>query len=210
MTMRITGALFVLLVAAPAVAAELPEEVQRAVVGAVTVAGARVVPLSYRPSLPRGCAVTKASVARPLETSGRVAVKLTGQGCTGWAWVRVELWAPVPVTTRAVREGERLAGAFATVEKEIGRGRSPVEVPEGAIAARGLNAGQIIEASHLRAAQAPAAGETVKVVVHTGTLMVETTGRSVACGRGRACAVLPSGRHVEGRMVDGQLLVEVP
>jgi len=52
--------------------------------------------------------------------------------------------------------------------------------------------------------------EAVKVLVRNGALAIETVGRLVACGAGRACAVLASGKHVEGQLADGRLIVEVP
>ena len=55
------------------------------------------------------------------------------------------------------------------------------------------------------------AGDILKIRVRTGSLIVETQGRRIACGGGRICAVLPSGRHVEGRLEDGhRLVVELP
>jgi hypothetical protein len=35
-------------------------------------------------------------------------------------------------------------------------------------------------------------------------------GRSVACGAGRSCAVLPSGKHVEGTIENDTLMVQIP
>jgi hypothetical protein len=35
-------------------------------------------------------------------------------------------------------------------------------------------------------------------------------GRLVPCSRGVACAVVPTGKHVEGRLEDGTLIVETP
>jgi hypothetical protein len=46
--------------------------------------------------------------------------------------------------------------------------------------------------------------------MRAGALSVEQSGRAVPCPRGRACAVLPSGRRVEGRLEDGRILVELP
>jgi len=55
-----------------------------------------------------------------------------------------------------------------------------------------------------------ASGETVKVIVMSGPLAIELQGRAISCGSGRICAVLPSGRHVEGHLDEGRLLVDVP
>ena len=53
-------------------------------------------------------------------------------------------------------------------------------------------------------------GEVVKVVVVSGALMIEQTGRGAPCARGRSCAVLASGKQVEGELVDGRLVVQSP
>jgi hypothetical protein len=56
----------------------------------------------------------------------------------------------------------------------------------------------------------PRAGTSVRIVVRTGALTVEQLGRIVPCSRDAVCAVLPSGRHVEGRLEDGRLIVDLP
>jgi hypothetical protein len=56
----------------------------------------------------------------------------------------------------------------------------------------------------------PAVGTRVRILVRVGSLVVEEAGRLVPCSRGLACAVVPSGKHVEGRLEDGTLLVETP
>ena len=48
------------------------------------------------------------------------------------------------------------------------------------------------------------------VIVMSGPLAIEVQGRAISCGAGRTCAVLPSGRHVEGHLEEGRLLVDVP
>jgi flagella basal body P-ring formation protein FlgA len=197
--------------ASVAAAAEtaLPAPVENAITGALAVAGARVVATSYSASLPRGCQATSATVARPIEGSGRYAVKLQGSGCTGWAWVRLELWAPVPVTTRQVRQGEALAGAVTLVERQITSGRAPPVLAANAVAARSLARGQAVTGEQLRQGGS-GAGEAVKVVVRSGGVEVATAGRMVGCGRGHTCAVLASGKHVEGQLAEGVLLVQAP
>jgi hypothetical protein len=67
----------------------------------------------------------------------------------------------------------------------------------------------VIESVHVAGANLPP-GEPLKVIVMTGALAVEMQGRAVPCGAGRTCVVLPSGRHMEGRLENGHLLVEVP
>jgi hypothetical protein len=56
----------------------------------------------------------------------------------------------------------------------------------------------------------PRAGTSIKIVVRAGALSVEQVGRIVPCTRDAVCAVLPSGKHVEGRVEDGRLIVELP
>jgi hypothetical protein len=196
-----------LLASSARAATELPPEVQAAVDGSLAVAGARVVPISYSATLPRNCRPTSAALPRPIDGSGRFAVQLDGGGCRAWAWLRVEVWAPVMVTTRAVREGEPLAEAVTAVERPVSAGNPPVALPPGAVAARSLPRGKAVAAGDVRGA---ASTGNIKVVVLSGPLAIETAGRLVACGRGRTCAVLPSGKHVEGQLDGGRLIVELP
>jgi hypothetical protein len=209
MTMK--TALLCLLLAAPAArAAEtLPAPVQAALDGAVAIAGARVVPTSYAASGTRACAASSAVIGRPVDGSGRYAVKLMGNGCTGWAWLKVDVWAQVPVTTRLVREGERLDDAVTFVERQITAGRAPAALAAESVAAHPMARGQAVMPADVKRTGGNA-GDSVKVLVQAGALVVETSGRLVACGRDRTCAVLASGKHVEGRLTDGRLLVEMP
>lgn len=188
-------------------AGSLTPPVQQAVTDALAVPGGRAIVRGYQASTP--CPASEARLERPIDGSGRYAVRLSGPSCRGWAWVTVEVRAPVSVTTRAVGKGEPLEGALAVQEREVRRSRAPAPVPAGARAARALQAGQTIEASHLVAAGATVGG-TVKVIVRMGTLSVTQSGRVVSCPGGRPCAVLPSGRHVSGDLVDGQLVVAAP
>jgi len=50
----------------------------------------------------------------------------------------------------------------------------------------------------------------VKVVLVSGGLAVEQVGRAVPCARNHNCAVLPSGKHVDGALVEGRLMVQLP
>jgi hypothetical protein len=94
-------------------------------------------------------------------------------------------------------------------EAEVRAGHAPLATaPEGAVAARAIPAGAPIEEAMLR--RGPAPGAPVAVVLRSGLIAVETTGRAVPCPRGRACALLPSGRRVEGRLDAGRILVEPP
>jgi flagella basal body P-ring formation protein FlgA len=137
-----------------------------------------------------------------------VAVKFAGKNCSGWGWVRLEVWSETAVTTRTVRAGE--AVAFAMVEQEIRAGRMPFVPSTGAVAVRSLSAGTTLSPADV-SLSAVVAGDPVKIIVAAGAVAIETQGRRVACARSRACAVLSSGKHLEGRMDDdGRLIVEVP
>ena len=186
----------------------VPSEVGASLTRRLAIPGARIVPLSW--STPRHCRIRGASVPQPIEGSGRVAVKLVGEGCSGWGWVRLEVRSDTAVTIRAVRAGELLAPALAVVEKEIKPGRVPFVPQRGAVAVHAMPAGTMVEPSDVSGSTV-VAGDLIKIVVVTGTLAVETQGRRTTCGRGRACAVLSSGKHVEGEIDEsGHLIVEVP
>jgi hypothetical protein len=193
---------------APAGRDILPSAVSESLTRALAVPGARIVPLSW--SAPSGCPIRSASVSRAIDGSGRVAVKFSGRNCSGWGWVRLEVWSETAITTRAVRAGEAVASGFTMVEQEVRPGRMPFIPPAGAVAVRSLPAGTIIDSGDV-SMSASVAGDPIKIVVATGALAVATQGRRVACAGGRACAVLPSGKHVEGHLDDaGHLIVEVP
>lgn len=188
-----------------------------ALASAVTIPGARADVVSLD-KVGSDCrtdgASTRMEAARPIDGSGRVALKLTGvrssgRPCEVWAWARVQVFAEVPVARRAIRAGEGLADAVRIEEREIKPGHIPATVTPASIAERALGAGQMIEAEAVRA-PGPRAGESVKVVIVSGSLAIEQVGRVVPCGRGHVCAVLPSGKHIEGTLVDGRLKVELP
>jgi hypothetical protein len=183
--------------------------VQAALDSAVAIGGARVVPTSYTASGTRGCAATTAVIGRPVDGSGKYAVKLMGDGCTGWAWLKVDVWAQVPVTTRLVREGERLDDAVTFVERQITAGRAPVALSAESLAAHPMPRGQAVMPADVKRSGGNT-GDSIKVLVQSGALAIETSGRVIACGRDRTCAVLASGKHVEGRLAGGRLLVELP
>jgi hypothetical protein len=193
----------------PTGAANLPSEVSEVLSRALAVPAARIVPLGWEPHLPAGCVLRQSALSGAVTGSGRLPVKLYGQGCMGWGWVRFEVWAPTAFTTRPVRAGERLEPALAVEDREIRSGHVGIVPPPGALAARDLPRGSVLQASDIAGATT-AAGEAVKVIVMSGLLAIEVQGRAIACGIGRTCAVLPSGRHVEGHLQDGQLLVDLP
>lgn len=193
--------------------AAAPTAVEQAV-AAATAPGLRAEVLEYRPAVETGCAPERAEALREVAASGQVALRVEGRDaggarCEGWGWARVRAVAPALRATRAVRAGEALAGAVSLGEAEVIAGRRALaELPEGAVAARPLSAGAPVESGALRTGPTP--GAALTVVVRAGALAVAQPGRAVACGRERACAVLPSGRRVEGRLQDGALWVEAP
>ena len=176
--------------------------------------GARAEVGEVRTASGRGCEAEAWESLRAVEASGAAALRFTGRTaagapCEGYAWGRVKVLAPTAVTTRDLREGEPLTGAVTLEEREVLPGRHALAAaPEGASAARRLAAGAVLDESSVRTGPAP--GEPVLVRLRAGALFVEQSGRALPCQRGRTCALLPSGRRVEGRLEDGHLLVEAP
>jgi flagella basal body P-ring formation protein FlgA len=162
----------------------------------------------------RDCRPETWSTLRPATASGPAALRFAGTDagggpCEGFAWARVTVHAPAPVITRALEVGDPLEGAVAWQEREVRPGRlPPATLPVGATAARRLQPGAVLDEASYRIGPRP--GTALPVVLRTGALSIEQEGRAAPCARGFACAVLPSGRRVEGRLVDGRLLVEVP
>lgn len=187
---------------------------QAALDAALAVRGARAELVELSPATPRGCAATTAEATRPIAASGEVPLRLAGEDaagapCEAWAWARVRVHAPALVTASAVAEGAPLAGATATAEREVLAGHAVLsELPEGAVAERALAAGVALDAAHVRVGPRP--GEPVRVLLRAGAIEISQEGRAVACRRGRACALLPSGRRVEGAFSGGRLVVEAP
>jgi hypothetical protein len=186
----------------------LPGEVSESLARALVVPGSRLVLVRF--TAPAGCRVSSASVPRPIDGSGRVAVKVSGRGCNGWGWAEVEVWAETSVTTRVVRAGEPLAPASKVIEREIRPGQVPFVVGADAVASRILPLGNVIQPGDVSRTSA-VLGDQIKVVFIAGSVAIETQGRRSGCLRGRDCAILASGRHVEGHMDEvGRLIVEVP
>jgi hypothetical protein len=192
--------------------AEIAPPVRAAVADAVGLPGARAEVLELTGDVPRACALARAEVRGTISASGEVAVHLFGAGgpsCDGWAWARVRVRAPSLVTTRALTEGDPLDGAVEAREREVLPGRPPLAaLPEGAIAARALPAGATVDEAAIRIGARP--GDPVAVLLRAGTLSVEQEGRAIACRRGRVCALLPSGRRVEGVWHDGRIVLGSP
>jgi flagella basal body P-ring formation protein FlgA len=195
----------------------LPPIVKQAIERALTVPGARIAGATEEAggaSRPAGCRITEAETLRPVDGSGRIAVKLAGQRaggapCDAWIWVRVRVTATVAVSTRALRAGEPLAGATVSEERELHAGRPPAVIGPQDVASRSIGVGQVVQADQVGAATV-SPGSSLKVLVVAGALSIEQSGRAVPCSRGRTCALLASGRHVEGDLVEGRLVVQSP
>ncbi len=193
----------------PALGGEAPAHVISALEAALVVPGARLELAAWRLQPRDSCRHGSARLERPLDGSGRYPVRLSGKGCESWGWATVKVYAQAFVTTRPVRAGEPFADAVKEVEEEVRSGRTPATVADGAKASRSMGSGQLVTAAHLDS-ENPGAGSTIKVVVRAGSLGVTQSGRAVPCGRGRACAILPTGKHVEGIMQGGMLVVDLP
>jgi hypothetical protein len=207
-----------LMTATPADSAESASAaVVAALEKAISVPGARLDGASEERGPGRGCVAREVTIPRAVDGSGRIPVKVVGtrgggNRCEAWSWVRVRLVADVAVTRHAVRVGERLADAVAVETREIVSGHSPVtaaSLSDGAVASRALVAGAVVEADDATVATARP-GDVVKVMIIAGALAIEQSGRAIPCARGRSCAMLPSGKHVEGELVDGRLVVTLP
>lgn len=186
-----------------AAAADVPAPVRQAIERALAHPGARVEIESFDAD----CAVERAEARGAVDGSGRVALRLAGAGCPAWAWARVRVYAPALVVREAIADGEPIGDKVRREERELRAGREPlVELPGDARADQPLSPGTILEARHLRRA-GPAPGDPVRVVLRAGSITIEQIGRVVPCRQG-ACATLPGGKRVAGRLSGDRLLVE--
>ncbi len=202
--------------AAPATDA-LPAPVAAALALAVALPGGEVRGTNYR-QVSR-CTVATAELTTPLVSSGRAALKvsgtaLDGRPCSVYAFVDVRVTAEALVATRPIREGAPLEGAVRLVRHELIGAEDPlIDLPDGALAARSLATGQLIESDLVRL-RGLNPGSPVRVLVQAGALTLEEPGRITRCPnpvtRTQACAEVDSGKHVEGTYRDGILLVEAP
>ncbi len=185
-----------------------------AVAAALAVAAARAEVLGVTGATPRGCVPAAWSAARAVGTSGPVPLAFDGRDaagarCAGVAWAEVRVTAAGLRATRDVRAGEPLAGVTAPAEVALEAGRRPVPaLPAGAAAARPLRAGDVLDEADLHVGPFP--GEPVTVAVRAGGLELSITGKALACPRGKACALLPGGRRVEGRWDGARIALEAP
>jgi hypothetical protein len=193
--------------------ADVPAAARAALLRALALPGARLEVTGWSSALPPGCEPSEADVPRPVAASGRAPLRLRGAArgvpCEGWAWAQVRVFAPSLRAWRAIPEGEPVEPAAALAEQEVLPGRAPMgALPPGALAARAIAAGASIDPGAVRLGPRP--GEAVTVILRRGPLTVEQAGRALPCARGRACALLPSGRRVEGRPDAGRIAVEMP
>jgi flagella basal body P-ring formation protein FlgA len=191
----------------------------RAIAAALSAPGSRAEVLAVRAAA-AGCSAESFEATGAVEASGDVPLRIHGRdreggACEGAAWAAVRVFAPALVVARALREGEPLKGAVELEEREVRLGRpAVVALPEGAAAARTLRARDALAPADVRVGPRP--GEPVAVLVRAGTLELERSARAVPCAReaavreGRACALVPGGRRIEGRFQAGRILVEAP
>jgi flagella basal body P-ring formation protein FlgA len=210
------AALLLLALLAGAPAGDGRSLAQSAAADALTVQGARAEILEYLPRIDASCAAASATADRRVSSSGPIALRLSGRDargrpCQGWAWARVKVVASVMTAARAIRRGEPMEGAARLEERELRSAREPLfSLPEGAKAAQSLAAGQMLEPHHLLDASSPALGAPIPVVLRRGPVSVALEGTAVPCPRGKACAQLPSGRRVEGQLIERRLVVVIP
>ena len=168
--------------------------------------GAHVEVTAYRATRP--CEPQQAEVRGRVDGSGTIALRVAGSGCSGWAFADSHVTVKVMVADKPLQAGEPISASVAL--RELRRGHETlIEVPEGAVAARAIARGEVIEPASIREPGLEP-GQPVRVIVREGGLQLEQAGRALPCPRGRACALLPSGKRVEGRYDGGVLLVEAP
>lgn len=201
-----------MLLGAATALAEAPPFVADAV--ARTSPGARATVTEYRPTLPPGCEATSAVALASPDLAGRLMLRLSGTSggglvCDGFATARAQLVGPVYVVTKPVARGAPLADAVTLEDRPVHGLPSRVNnLTTGATAAQPLPPGTVLEARHV-ATQGPKAGDKVTVVLKSGAITLVQEARLAPCIPGRSCAVLPTGRRVEGQLVEGRLVVEV-
>jgi hypothetical protein len=140
----------------------------------------------------------------PFETSGRVAVRVRGQGCDAWGWAEVTVMIPVVTLKRDVRANEALQDAC---KVETGEAHFGVmtDLPSGAVAARALKAGHALSEADVRVG--PPLGTVITVRLVSGAISVEQRATVSPCSGPNVCATLQSGKRVSGRWADGTLVI---
>ncbi|MFM2152326.1 MAG: hypothetical protein RL199_761 [Pseudomonadota bacterium] len=176
-------------------------------------AGAELVLVEYRPTLPADCRPSEAALTGRLDGSGRGLLRLAGvngrgAACDGYASVRAQVSVPVWVVQSAVAKGEPVGDRAVKSMRPRTGAEVVTDLDPAARSVTALAAGTVLEPRHLARADAPQPGSDIVVVVSDGPLTVTGKGRVVACGRDRICALMPGGRRVEGAVRDGRLYVE--
>ncbi len=178
------------------------------------VSGSRLELIDFDFKMKPQCSLVSVRSSRPIVASGRYAIKAMGRSasgtrCEGWAWARIRVLAKVMIATQRIEPGEPIStNSIRTEEREKKTGQKLVQkIPSEAKASTLLLPGTVLEKHHLRIG--PAIGESVEVEVRTGQVSVVQTGRVVPCLPGRLCAQLESGKRLEGRYLNGRLVVEV-
>lgn len=141
---------------------------------------------------------------RPLEGSGRVAVRAIGPGCEVWGWASVRLFTTQAIVERSVEAGARVDDAIRLEERLWTKGMSAAPRLEGAVAARRLSPGVLLRDTDLRFGPPPGTQVPVRIVLDA--ISIDQRGSVVACGQRQVCAVLPTGKRVTGTMQDGVLI----
>jgi len=148
----------------------------------------RVEPLDARLREPR--------CTKPLQLSlegrqalGRVSVRVR---CAAPNWTlllpaQVQIHAKVLAASRPLKRGERLMPAdFYPVERDIGTLQkgflTDIRAIENQQLTRTLSAGQVLLASHLKAAQLVARGEQVQILWHSSGIQVQMSGEALSGG----------------------------
>ena len=173
--------------------------------------GALAVRRGYQASRPLPRPAEAAALERPIDGSGRSPVKLSGRACRGWGWVEVRgAGARSRSPPGRCAQGEPLEGAVDRQEREMRRSRAAghrcprAPAPPGRWAAarwsRPATWWPPGDGRRIDGEGDGAGGRAQRDPVRPRRLL----------RRGRTCAVLPSGKHVEGDLVDGQLVVEAP
>lgn len=162
--------------------------------------GSRVELVSWSAAPCRATGFEVQSFERP----GRVAVRITGTGCTTWGWATVRLRTTQAVLTKDVEPNAPLEPAVQLEERDWSPGQPGAPSFFGATAGRKLRAGTVLREIDVRFGPAPGTPVTVRVVVNT--IAVEQRGTIIACSGQRVCASLPSGKRLSGTWRDGVLV----
>jgi hypothetical protein len=178
------------------------------------VPGARLEVVSVTGALPSRCQAADYVPQSPIEASGPVVVRATGQDpegrrCEAWLRAEVKVYGPVWTLQRPVALGVALDGAAVEGEREWVRGRRYASAVWGRRAARALAAGVVLTEAEL-APDGPQPGQAVLVRLRVGALTLTEQGRLTPCERGSLCARLESGKRVQGRWAGDALEVVSP